>query len=163
MFQAFKGVKELAAKNVDDFTESDVRAWVCRSPCAFRRSDRLNYTHRLARRSIPLRSFPFPQGLQVLDSFRDFAKRGVQAMAMVANPEKYVDFMGKYADLAGDELAPANAREGKMKELLGALQAGDRAAAREFHDMVAGDIWGDGALALALGRLAARRCAVGGS
>lgn len=82
----------------------------------------------------------------MLDSFREFAKRGVKAMAMVANPEQYVDFMGKYADLAGDEVAPANARHRKMKELVGALQAGDQAAAREFHDMVAGDIWGDGAL-----------------
>jgi hypothetical protein len=82
----------------------------------------------------------------VLDSFREFAMRGMKAMAMVANPEQYVDFMGKYADLAGDEVAPANARHRKMKELVGALQAGDQAAAREFHDMVAGDIWGDGAL-----------------
>ena len=81
----------------------------------------------------------------MLASFREFAKRGVKAMAMVADPEKYVELLGKYADLADGEVEPANERESMMKQLMDAVQTGDREAARKFHDMVVGDIWGDGA------------------
>ena len=92
------------------------------------------------RESSPFR--PPPQGQTVLASFRNFAKRSAAAMAMVADPEKYVNLLGKYSDLADGEVAPSTERESRLKQLLEAVQAGDREAAREFHDMVAGDIWG---------------------
>ena len=139
MFQAFKGVKELAAKNVDDFTKEDVSTGVIMRPLlAFQSSDSARQS------AVPVD--PTQQGLQVLGSFKEFATRSVKAMAMLADPEKYADLLGKYADLADGAVEPANERESVMRQLMDAVQTGDREAARQFHDMVAGDIWGDGAL-----------------
>ena len=139
MFQAFKGVKELAAKPVEEFTDKDVRTVTMRPLLASQWSDS---THQSA---VPI-IYPTQQGLAVLASFKEFATRSVKAMAMVADPEKYVELLGKYSDLADGEVEPANERESMMKQLMDAVQTGDREAARKFHDMVAGDIWGDGAL-----------------
>jgi hypothetical protein len=98
----------------------------------------------------PITPLPFyhaytpPQGRAVLAGFRNFAKRGMAGMRLLADPEKYADLLGRFADLADATGVPANDKEAKLQRLLAGLQAGDKEAAMDFHDAVAEEVWGGG-------------------